>query len=549
MPPEPPAATPLSVGRRTLLQAGVLGLAGLSAPGAAQMLAGLGFTHGVASGEPKSRSVMLWTRYVPAGASSADLEYQVSASSDFTRIVSGGTASAEPNRDHCARVIAEGLTPGAWYFYRFIDRNGRSSPVGRTRTLPEGPLGSFKIAVFSCANLRFGWFNAYAHAAARQDIDLVLHLGDYLYEYAAGEYPAAAQALPGRTVQPAGETLSLADYRLRHAAYRADPDLQRLHQLFPMVAMWDDHESANDSWKGGAENHQPQTEGDWDLRKSAAVRAFREWLPVSDNPWESYQFGNLATLFRPETRLTGRTEPLNLREAVAGAPDLAAALVKFRDGPWLDPSRTMLGAAQEAWLAGALKRSVAARTRWQILGQQVIMGSIGFAPEIASWLGPTASVSVKQRLARSLASSRIGLPFNFDMWDGYPAARRRLLRSALDADANLVVLSGDSHNAWAFNLDLDGAPAGVDVAVQSVTSPGYEYYLPRVGSDDVARAVVRASPQLEWAETSRRGYMTLELTPERATSEWLFLDSVKTRSSTIAQTHRLSIRNGMRRFS
>ena len=410
-------------------------------------------------------------------------------------------------------------------------------------------MANFKIAIFSCANLGFGWFNAYAHAAARQDIDLVLHLGDYLYEYPTGEYPAAAHGISARAIEPKDETVSLADYRLRHASYRADPDLQRLHQLFPMVAMWDDHESANDSWKGGAENHQPEKEGDWGLRKNAAVRAFREWLPVSDEAWESYQIGNLATLFRPETRLTGRTEPLNLRAAVAEKADLAGALVEFRDGPWLDPSRTMLGDAQEAWLAQALKRSVADRTRWQILGQQVIMGSIGFAPEIASWLEPTASPSVKQRLARSLASSRVGLPFNFDMWDGYPAARRRLLRSALDAGANLVVLSGDSHNAWAFDLDLEGTPAGVDFAVQSVTSPGYEFYLPRVSSEDVAQAIVRASPQLRWAQTSRRGYMTLELTPDRATGEWLFLDTVRSRSNAIAQTHMLSVHGGRRRIS
>ncbi|MDP9412666.1 MAG: alkaline phosphatase D family protein [Pseudomonadota bacterium] len=548
MPPKPPCAMP-DLDRRLLLQSGFLGLAAVSAPGAAQRLAASGFTHAVASGEPTHRSVMLWTRYVPSTGSSQRLEYQVSRTPDFSRIVADGAAAAEPERDYCARAVADGLDPGAWYFYRFVDSTGRFSPVGRTRTLPVGPVAHFKIAVFSCANLGFGWFNAYAHAAARQDIDLVLHLGDYLYEYPRGEYPAAQHALSGRDLQPASETVSLADYRLRHAAYRAEPDLQRLHQLFPMVAMWDDHESANDSWKGGAENHQPETEGDWEIRKAAAVRAFREWLPISDEAWESYQIGDLATLFRPETRLTGRTEPLNLGEAVRDAPDLGPALLNFRDGPWLDPSRTMLGFAQEEWLAQALKRSVRARTRWQVLGQQVIMGSIGFAPEIAAWLEPTAAASVKQRLARSLASSRIGLPFNFDMWDGYPAARRRLLRSALEADANLVVLSGDSHNAWAFDLDLEGTPAGVDLAVQSVTSPGYEFYLPRISPEDVARSIVRASPQLRWAETSRRGYMTLELTPERATGQWLFLETVKSRSSRVAAEHRLSVRSRMRRFS
>jgi alkaline phosphatase D len=298
----------------------------------------------------------------------------------------------------------------------------------------------------------------------------------------------------------------------------------------------------------GAENHQPASEGAWQVRKRAAMRAYREWLPVSDEPWTQYRIADLAHLYRPETRLTARTEPLDLGRALAGSRDLPAALAAFRDGPWRDPARTMLGAEQEAWLANGLKRSAGDGVRWQVLAQQVLMGSISLSPKTASFVTADATAEVRQRTAAGLAASRAGLPFNYDMWDGYPAARERLLRSSLDANANLIVLSGDSHNAWAFDLDIAGRPAGVDLGVQSVTSPGYEAYLPKVPPGDIAAALVQHNRQLKWADTHRRGYMTLELTPERATNEWLFLDTIRQRSTRIAARHRVTIARGTNRL-
>jgi alkaline phosphatase D len=273
------------IDRRLLLKAGTLGLGALAFPGATQLLAARGFTHNVASGEPRQHSVMLWTRYLPGPGESGRLSWQVSADPDFGRILADGVAEASEAHDFCVKPVAGGLAPGRWYYFRFRDARGRLSPVGRTRTLPEGAVPSFRLGLFSCSNLGFGWFNAYGHAAARRDIDLMVHVGDYLYEYQRGRYPTAAQAAAGRVIEPAGEILRLADYRLRYAAYRSDPDLQRLHQYFPMIAMWDDHETANDSWQNGAQNHTPATEGDWAERKAAGVRAYREWLPVSDDPW------------------------------------------------------------------------------------------------------------------------------------------------------------------------------------------------------------------------------------------------------------------------
>jgi len=535
--------------RRLLLKAGALGFGALAVPALAQVVERRGFAHNVASGEPRQRSVMLWTRYVPPAGGGGGLRWQVSHGEDFARIARQGSVTADPGHDFCVKPVVRGLQPGRYYYYRFTDASGRHSPVGRTRTLPEGPTVGFRIGIFSCANMGFGWFNAYAHAAARRDLDLILHLGDYFYEFARGAYPSEADALPGRLVEPEGEAASLAGYRLRLAAYRSDPDLQRLHQMFPMVMMWDDHESANDSWHGGAANHQAETEGSWDARKAASRRAYREWLPVSENDWESYEIGDLATLFRPETRLTARSRPLSLGAVLGAGGDPGAALAAFRDGPWRDPARTMMGVEQEAWLAAGLRRSAAARTPWQLLGQQVIMGSSRLAPEVAAMVTPAAAERVRREVAAGIAASRAGLPFNLDRWDGYPAARERLLRAALDADANLIVLSGDSHNAWGFELDLAGTAAGVEFAGQSVTSPGYEAYMPWVDPAELARVSVAFNPQLKWIDTSRRGYMTLDLTPQRATGEWLFLDTVRRRSTALAGRHAMTVRRGANRFA
>jgi alkaline phosphatase D len=531
--------------RRLLLKAGTLGLGALAVPGVAQMAGARGFTHGVASGEPRPRSVMLWTRYAGGGR----VHWQVSGSASFARIVAEGDVSAEAEHDYCVKPVVEGLRPGRWYFYRFRDGRGGLSAIGRTRTLPEGATPRFSLGIFSCANIAFGFFNAYAHAAARRDLDLLVHLGDYFYEYPPGTYPSARDAHAGRPLDPPRETVALADYRLRHALYRADPDLQRLHASAPMVMMWDDHETANDSWHGGAENHDPAKEGAWAARKAAAQRAYREWLPVSDAGWESYEIGDLATLLRAETRLTARSRPHVYSEVVRRDEDYKASLMRFRDGAWRDPEMTMLGSEQEAWLAGALKRSAGQGIRWQLLAQQTVMGSIALPVEARAWLRADAPPQVKRLTAIGAAASEVGLPLNLDAWDGYPAARERLLRSALDADANLVVLSGDSHNGWAFDLDLGGTPAGAEFAGHSVTSPGFESYAPSVAPAELAAKLRARNPAMKWAEVRRRGYLTVTLSPQRATGEWLSLETVRTRTTRIAATRRMDVARGSRRFS
>jgi alkaline phosphatase D len=530
--------------RRSFLLTGSLGAAALAVPGFAQVpnvTTARGFTHAVASGEPAADSMLLWTRYVPASGDPATLRVEIAEATDFKRIVASGAAITGPWRDFTAKITLDGLKPGTTYHYRFIAPDGSFSPTGRTRTLPEGPVRQFRAAIFSCSNMPYGFFNAYGHAAARDDLDLVIHLGDYFYEYQRGEYPTAAETVADRSPEPASELLHLADYRLRYASYRSDPDLLRLHQLQPMIAQWDDHESANDSWEGGAENHQPN-EGDWTLRKIAAVQAYREWMPVSDEPWKRYDIGDLATLFRTETRLLARTAQPDVAPLFKAA-DPASALKAFRDGAWMDPAMTMMGSEQESWLRHAMRASVKQGQRWQVVGFGTILGQTVMPEAAATWLNAASPARAKAYVLAGIAAARVGLPFNYDNWGGYPAARARFLRSAQGMGANLLVISGDSHNAWAYDLAQDGKPAGVEFAGHSVTSPGYEQAT-AADPKTVAAAIVGANPELKWCDTSRRGYMALTLTPDAARNEWVMVDTITARSTAASIGHTATVTRG-----
>ncbi|KPF64093.1 alkaline phosphatase [Porphyrobacter sp. AAP60] len=511
---------------------------------------GTGFTHSVASGEPGTDSVLLWTRYV--GEADTALTWQVSETDDFTRPVAEGNVTASASRDWCAKGIATGLSPDRWYFFRFIAPSGTTSPVGRTRTLPQGPTASFRLAVFSCSNYGFGWFNAYGHAAEANDADLAVHLGDYIYEYGADNYPSPGQGVAERVLAPQTEIVALTDYRLRYATYRSDPDCQRLHQVLPMVAVWDDHESANDSWKDGAQNHQSDTEGEWSVRKAAAKQAYREWMPVSDEPYAAYQVGDLATLFRLDTRLEGREEQLDLGKVLAGQSNpqgAMEALAKFKDGAWADPARQLLGEAQEQWLAKGMAASTASGTAWQVLVQQVLIGNLKTPVSLADQLSSGLPDYIRQRLMAAVMASQVGLPSNMDAWDGYPAARERMFTAALEADANLLVLAGDTHNGWAFELGHQGAKVGVELGVCSVSSPGFETYLTSIPPQDLASALVSTNDQLKWADTAQRGYMVVELTPARAVTEYRFSTGIRQRSTKLAGTKRIVTDKGSGQLS
>jgi len=510
------------------------------------------FTHGVASGDPRQTSVILWTRYMPKSVQAAQLRVEVARDQSFSNIVARGEATASAETDWCARTTIGALPSGSWLHYRFLSADGEASATGRTRTLPEGRLDRYRIAVLSCANATSGWFNAYAHAAARNDIDLAVHTGDYIYESPV----TRPDAIPGfqqlRNLAPPGEIIALADYRQRYASYRSDPDLAELHRRLPMIAVWDDHETANNSWRDGAAAHDPATEGSWEVRKAAGVRVWQEWLPMGTDWWDRYQIGDLATLFRLETRLAGRSRQLDGElETLLASRDsnLASALGAFRTGILADPARSMMGAEQERWLAAGLAASASAGTPWQILAQQVTMGESLFPAAGAHWFAPGHALTAEDQalLATRAAMTSAGVPFAMDKWDGYPAARKRLYDGARAARANLVTLTGDSHNAWAFDLADGAGPLGVEFAGQSVSSFGYER---RFAGDPlrIAADFSAANPGLRWMDASQRGYMVLDITRDRIETEYVFLPSKEIRSTAPLGSKKIVVERGARRL-
>lgn len=455
------------------------------------------FQHGVASGDPLGDRVILWTRISGQTAPTVPVRWLIASDPALRNVVNQGVVSALAERDYTVKLDAVGLQPGRSYYYRF-ESGGQDSPVGRTRTLPEGAISQLQFAVVSCSNLPFGFFNAYARIAEREELNAVLHLGDYFYEYAPGQYGDGAEL--GRAHVPPRETVSLSDYRIRHAQYKADPDLQAAHQQHPWICVWDDHESTNNSWRDGAENHDPeQGEGDWSVRKAAAVRAYHEWMPIRDQfaaagpfIYRSFRFGNLADLIMLDTRLHGRSRQLDERTDAAGLADAG---------------RTILGADQHAWLAEQLRGSVRQDIQWRIFGQQLMFGQL---------IGDD------------------GLLLNLDQWDGYPFSRNQIL-DQLEAEQidNVVIVTGDIHTAWALDIARDPmserydpqsgrGSLAVELVTTSVTSPG-----PKGEPEELIereRTIVESRPHMKYVNLREHGYLLLDIDDKRARGEFWFVD-------------------------
>jgi len=332
--------------RRGLIAA-LAGGAALPSGARGQSREAAAFTHGVASGDPQADRVILWTRAFREDGAAAEVRWVVARNPELSDIVSEGRAETGPGRDYTVKVDAAGLAPGEAYFYGFF-AGDIGSTVGRTRTLPRADAPHARLAAISCSNYPAGYFNVYRLLAERGDLDAVVHLGDYIYEYGPGGYATAWGMENGRAPEPAKEIVTLSDYRRRYAQYRSDPDLQAAHASHPFICVWDDHESTNDSWRGGAENHDAG-EGAWDERKRAAVRCYLEWMPIRDPEpgrpreaiWRSFDFGRAASLVMLETRLTARAEQLSLSE------DLAYPTVAF-DVSGSAPRRVEAAAASGA---------------------------------------------------------------------------------------------------------------------------------------------------------------------------------------------------------
>ena len=459
------------------------------------------FRHGIASGDPLSDRVILWTRVTPlvGYTGTIDVEWIVARDPRMTRIVGRGSARTSAARDFTVKIDASSLDPATTYYYRFAALREQSY-VGRTRTLPVANAPRVRFALASCANYPFGFFNVYGRIAARADLDAVLHLGDYFYEYANANYgnrPGIGDGTAlGRIHAPDKELLGLDDYRARYAQYREDPDLQAAHRQHPFIVIWDDHEYANNSWSGGAQNHQPN-EGSWGMRRRLAAQAWREWMPVRVESedvvgYRRFTFGGLADLFMLDTRITGRDEQVPIAKDVAAIERA---------------SRQLMGAAQEEWLFGGLRDSVRAKRPWQILGQQIM-----FSPQT-----PLGAAGVAT-----------------DSWEGYRAARGRVFDAAAAAGtSHLVVFTGDVHSSWAYDIARDpfakydaqsGRGAiGSEIITSSVTSPSGV-------TAERAAALLKARPHLKFVEGEHRGYTVVDITRDRLQADWWFVPTIAERS-------------------
>ena len=451
------------------------------------------------------------TRPLPADrASAVSGTWVVARDRGLADVVVSGRFVTDSGRDWTVKVDAAGLQPDRWYWYGFAVGASRSM-VGRTRTLPVGTVERLRLAVFSCSNYPFGYFNSYRSAAERDDLDLALHLGDYIYEYSRQGYGGAVGARLGRQVEPPHEILSLEDYRTRYAQYRSDPDLQALHARLPMIAVWDDHEITNNTWHSGAENHTEGAEGRFVDRRQAAVQCYDEWMPIRSRPgsskdkiYRSLDLGDLATLIMLDTRLIGRDQQLDYTTQLDGVD--ADDAERFRREHIDDPRRSMLGVEQEAWLKVELARSKRRGVPWQIIGQQLLVGGLTTPP--MSDLLPEGASGERRRRLEFMAEH--ALPLNLDAWDGYGAARERFAQDVLSFADNVVVLAGDTHNSWAFDLlDRSGRQFGVELGTTSVTSPGLEGRYP---PDVIAERLQRANRHLRFVNAEDRGYMVLTVT-------------------------------------
>ena len=476
------------------------------------------FQHGVASGDPLSDRVILWTRITPPPTRSAnrpiEVRWQIASDERLTNIVSKGTVAAAPQRDFTVKVDAANLKAGATYFYAF-DVGGEQSPIGRTKLLPDRGAQRLRLGQVSCSNYPTGYFNVYRRLANRQDLDAVVHLGDYIYEFANGRY--SDPSLGRATMQPGTEVVTLQDYRSRYAFYRTDADLQAVHRQHPFIVVWDDHELANDAWSGGAGNHNA-TQGEWRVRQRAAYQAYLEWMPIRETAsdeirlYRRFSFGGLADLVMLDTR--------SGKDRQAASNDLATIT---------DPKRSLLGAAQESWLSETLRASQAAGTRWRILGQQIL-----FSPLTVPGMNVLRT----------------------DVWDGYPAARERIFDMIDNGRiTDLAVLTGDIHSSWALDVARNpwqeyepktgSGSRAVEIVTPAVSSPPM-FSTP--AQREIATMLRPIARHLTFLEGDSRGYVLLDVTPKTLVADWYFVPTVTERTDRESRAARFVCESGSSRL-
>ncbi|MGB0839924.1 MAG: alkaline phosphatase D family protein [Chitinophagales bacterium] len=459
------------------------------------------FYHGIASGDPLPDGVILWTRVTPEGQNPDEnivVTWEMATDKDLNNVVQSGETTTDLAKDYTVKVDVSGLEPATTYYYGFTAL-GMNSLTGRTRTAPEGDSEQLKFAVVSCSNYQHGYFNAYARIAERNDLDAVIHLGDYIYEYGSNVF--ASDSLD-RGHEPETEILSLGDYRTRHSFYKLDPDLRAIHQQHPFIVTWDDHEIANNAWTEGAQNHTDATEGDYQERRNVARQVYFEWMPIRDTEaqrvYRKLSYGNLLDLVMIDTRHEGRNEQVD---------DLTSA-------EYADTNRTILGETQYEWLTNELENSTA---QWKIIGNQVI-----FAPLLLE------AITAVSPLAEAII---------YDVWEGYPYERNRLLEFIDEQDIdNVAVLTGDIHTTFAFDMPLypddtaaynpetgEGSIA-VELIVTSVTSDGINEVVGDANAELFTTLALALNPHLKKVNLFDHGYFVLDVTPEQLQADWYVID-------------------------
>jgi alkaline phosphatase D len=509
------------------------------------------FYHGVASGDPEETRVIIWTRVTPDTLNvqpNISGTYEMATDTGFGNVVKNGTFVTDTATDYTVKIDVTGLQPGSTYYYRFQTGNKRSL-TGRAKTLPTAAQAQhLKFAIVSCSNYEGGYFNAYAKIAARNDLDAVVHLGDYIYEYEQGAYGIN---LPNRTTEPSTEILVLSDYRTRYSLYRLDPDLIRLHQQHTFINIWDDHESANDSYMDGAENHQPN-EGSWEDRKAISKKVYFEWIPIRNNAtdkvYRNLSYGNLADLIMLDTRLEGRTKPpVNFDD-----PDTASSGI-----------RTMMSSTQMGWLNDRIKAPV---SKWKIIGNQVLYSifNVGFGAGFGDGTPDPTNID----------SIRVAENLFIDNWESYPTQRHELLDTLKNnPTSNVVFVTGDSHCSWAFDVPDSAViypdPLALNLptpkAYDSIKRSGYnpttqegswavEYATPSISSpnfDEAAGATTAATlelfmntaipfipgnpvynPHLKYVDLDRHGYFILDIKEDSVHADYYYMSRIDTNYAT-----------------
>lgn len=538
------------------------------------------FAFGVASGDPLTDRVILWTHAkIPDSTVDVPLTWQVATDAEFKSVVRNGDVTASESASFTAKVDVTGLTAGVSYFYRFRDVTGASSTVGITRTLPAGDIASVKFAVFSCALYSEGFFHAY-DAAAKTDALYAVHLGDYIYEYGSDPKKYGNTSIPGnRIASPANDIVTMNDYRTRHALYKSDLNLQAAHAKMPWITVWDDHEFANNGYVNGAENHDPATQGDWVTRKNIAAKVYHEWMPIRSPDaanllkiYRRFDFGQLFTLHMLDTRIEGRDRQYdNYGDKDGGIGRYLAGITPNASGIRPDASRQMMSIEQQNWLTNGMNASTAA---WQMLGNQTIMARMwmpaslltafttnpaGVPAAVSAFLtakatraagGAAALTATQAALLNPTVNPR--LPYSLDSWDGYPSQRDAILQTARTQGKRLITLSGDSHDAWFTNLTtLAGEKAGVEFAGTSVTSTGFESaglgalapsidgsaLVPQLGNAAIG-AGLGLIDDVNYCDTTQRGYLLMTVTAAAVKAEYVFVSSVKqpTYTATVGKT-------------